>query len=132
MRAMRPLLLAVCLCCAVAFAACGSDDKKSTKCLSTSDKAVDSAARKHVETIVVGTKAVGDADKITVDTCRTSDSDATATVTVFGVRDKRIEDQRHQLTLELKNANWVIARDLDSQRCRKGHGHRDFSSLVCR
>jgi hypothetical protein len=129
---MKWLTLTACLFCGLALAACGGADKKASKdCRSSAAKGLDGAARKHVETIVVGTKDVGDADKIKVDTCQTSDSDGTAVVTVLGVRDKLIEDQRHQITLKLKNANWVIVRDLDTQRCRNGHGHRDFSSLQC-
>jgi hypothetical protein len=133
MRAMKLLMLTACVLCGLLLAACGGGDKKASKdCLSPVDKGLDGAARKHVETIVVGTKDVGDADKINVDICRTSDSDATAVVTVLGVRDKLIEDQRHQLTLQRKNSNWVIVRDLDTLRCRNGHGHRDFSSLLCK
>jgi hypothetical protein len=133
MRAMTRPLLTACLLCGLALAACGGGDKKaSTDCRKSPDKAIESAARKHVETIVVGTKDVGDADKITVDTCQTSDSAATATITVLGVRDKQVADQRHQLTLGRRNNSWVFENDLDTQRCREGHGHRDFSSLQCK
>jgi len=124
-------LLATSLFACLALVACGGDDKKaSTTCLSP-DKTIDSAAAKHVDKIVVGVKDVGDADKVEVTSCRTSDEDATATVTVRGVRDALVKDQRHKLTLKRKNNNWVLTQDLDTQRCREGHGHQNFSSLQC-
>jgi hypothetical protein len=133
MRTMRRTLLTGCLLAAVAAAGCGGDDDKQarTGCRSA-DAGLEAAARKHVDTIVVGAKAVeSDADRVTVDACRTSDEDATATVTVYGVRDDSVRDQRHRLTLERKDGSWAIVRDLDTQRCRKGRGHQDFSSVRC-
>jgi hypothetical protein len=124
-----------CLLAALALGACGGDDKKdnaSKDCQSGSDAALEAAARAHVDTIVIGTKEVGDADKIDVTQCKTSDSDATAVVTVEGIRDDSVRDQRHQLTLEKRSARWTIVRDLDSQRCREGRGHQDFSSIQCK
>jgi hypothetical protein len=135
MRAMRRTLLAGFLLLGVVLGACGNDDKNNNaqaKCLSGDDPALEAAARDHTKVIVVGAKALGsDADRVQVDTCRTSDNNATATVTVFGIRDKAVSDQRHQMTLERKAARWQVVRDLDTQRCRKGHGHQDFSSLKC-
>jgi hypothetical protein len=132
MRAMRGTLLISCLLAGTALGACGDDDKKAnTDCLS-SPAALEAAARAHVDTIVVGIKDVGDADSIKVVTCRTSDEDATATVTVQGIRDDSVRDQRHQLTFEKRDARWTIVRDLDTQRCRKGRGHQDFSSVQCK
>jgi hypothetical protein len=129
---MRGRLLIAGLLAAVALGACGGGDKKAnTECLS-SQAALEAAARAHVDKIVIGTKEVGDADKIAVDTCRTSDTEATATVTVEGIRDDSVKDQRHQLTLERKSGRWTIIRDLDSQRCRKDRGHQDFSSIQCK
>jgi hypothetical protein len=132
MRAMRArLLLTTCLIAGLALSACGGDDKKvSKKCLA-GDPALDAAARTHVETIIVGTREVGTADNVAVDACRTSDQDATATVTVEGLRDDSVRDQRHQITLRKRNGKWAIVRDLDTQRCRDGRGHQDFSSLAC-
>jgi hypothetical protein len=132
MRAMRRTLLAGFLLVGVALGACGNDDKSAqTKCLAD-DPGLEAAAREHANVIVVGAKAVtSEADRVQVDTCRTSDENATATVTVFGIRDESVRDQRHQMTLERKAARWVVVRDLDTQRCRKGHGHQDFSSLKC-
>ncbi|MGH2942512.1 MAG: hypothetical protein ACRDLN_07045 [Solirubrobacteraceae bacterium] len=128
---MRRTLLTGCLLVALAAAGCGGDDGKAQEC-QPGDAALEAAARRHVDTIVVAGKAVeGDADRVTVDVCRTSDEDATATVTVFGVRDDSVRDQRHRLTLERKDGAWAIVRDLDTHRCRKGRGHQDFSSLRC-
>jgi hypothetical protein len=134
MRAMRRTLLAGFLLLGVALGACGNDDENKTqaKCLSGDDPGLEAAAREHAKVIVVGAKAVrSEADRVQVDTCRTSDTNATATVTVFGIRDKSVSDQRHQMTLERKAARWLVVRDLDTRRCRKGHGHQDFSSLQC-
>jgi hypothetical protein len=133
MRAMRGiLLLATCLLAAVGLASCGGgDDKNANKKCLAADPALDAAARSHVDTIIVGRKQVGTADKISADACRTSAEDATATVTVEGLRDDSVRDQRHQLTLKKRNGRWAIVRDLDTQRCREGRGHQDFSSLVC-
>jgi hypothetical protein len=135
MRAMRRTLLAGLLLAAVVLGACGNDDDKNTQATCRSgeeDPALKAVARDHANVIVVGTKVVkAEADRVQVDTCQTSDEDATATVTVFGIRDDSVRDQRHRLTLERKNARWVVVRDLDSQRCRKGRGHQDFSSLKC-
>jgi hypothetical protein len=132
MRAMRRTLLAGLLLAGVALGACGDDEKNAqTTCLSD-DPALTAVARDHANVVVVGAKVVkGEADRVQVDTCRTSDEDATATVTVFGIRDDSVRDQRHRLTLERQNARWVVVRDLDTQRCRKGRGHQDFSSLKC-
>ena len=136
MPAMRRTLLAgVLLTGVVVLGACGNDDDKNTqaKCRSgDDDPALKAAARDHARVIVVGAKVVkAEADRIGVDICQTSDENATATVTVFGIRDDSVRDQRHQLTLERKSARWVVVRDLDTQRCRKGRGHQDFSSLKC-
>ena len=133
MPIMRRTLLAGLLVAGVVLGACGDDDKNAqTTCRSDDAPALKAAARDHAKVIVVGTKVVkGEADRVEVDTCQTSDENATATVTVFGIRDDSVRDQRHQLTLERKNARWVVVRDLDTQRCRKGRGHQDFSSLKC-
>jgi|GEM_PF-3593991 len=129
---MRPTILTAGVLAALAVASCGGDDKKvSTTCQPGSDAALEAAARSHVKTIIVGIKEVGEADEITVDTCRTSDEDATATVTVKGIRDDSVRDQRHQMTLAKRNGRWAIVRDLDTLRCREGRGHQDFSSLQC-
>jgi hypothetical protein len=123
-----------CLLAALALGACGGgdDDQKNTACQSGSDAALEAAARDHVDTIVVGAKEVGNADKVDVTACKTSDKEATAVVTVGGIRDDSVRDQRHQLTLEKRNARWAIVRDLDTQRCREGRGHQDFSSIQCK
>jgi CO dehydrogenase/acetyl-CoA synthase alpha subunit len=133
MRAMTRTLLAGLLLVGAALSACGNDDenKTATKCLS-GEPALTAAARAHANVIVVGAKVLkSEADRVQVDTCRTTDENATATVTVFGIRDDSVRDLRHQMTLERRNARWVVVRDNDTQRCRKGRGHQDFSTLKC-
>ncbi|HUR86748.1 MAG TPA: hypothetical protein VMY78_15515 [Solirubrobacteraceae bacterium] len=131
---MRLILLTGCLLACLAAAGCGGDDEpdQAKDCLK-STAALEAAAKRHANVIVVGTKALdSEAGSIDVEACRTSDDDATATVTVRDIPDDSIRDQRHELTLERKNARWVVVRDLDTQRCREGRGHEDFSSLVCK
>jgi CO dehydrogenase/acetyl-CoA synthase alpha subunit len=133
MRAMTRTLLAGLLLVGATLSACGNDDKNktATTCLGN-DPALTAAAREHAHVIVVGAKVVkSEADRVQVDTCRTTDTNATATVTVFGIRDDSVRDLRHQMTLERRSARWLVVRDNDTQRCRKGRGHQDFSSLKC-
>ncbi|MDP2712362.1 MAG: hypothetical protein Q8O56_14180 [Solirubrobacteraceae bacterium] len=133
---MRWILLTACLLAGLALAGCGGgdddDDERADRPCLPAGAAFEAAARGHVDTIVVGTTAVdGDAERIEVDPCRMSDDDGTATVTVFGVRDDSIQDQRHEVTLERRDGTWTVVRDLDTHRCREGRGHRDFSTLPC-
>jgi len=129
---MRGTLLAACLVAGVALSACGgSHDNTNKACLKGSDDALTAAARAHVDVIIVGVKKIGQADKVDVDTCKLSDDKATAVVTVKGIRDKTVQDQRHEMKLEKHNDKWAIVQDNDTLRCRKGHGHRNFSTLQC-
>ena len=123
----------MCLLGALVLASCGGNDKKVSKdCLPGSDPALEADARAHVDRIIVGAKPVK-ADKVEVDTCKTGDSDATATVTVVGVADRFVADQRHQLTLGKNEGKWAIVGDLDTMRCRTGHGHdKTFSGVECK
>jgi hypothetical protein len=126
------MLLTACVVAGLALSACGGDDEETNKaCIKGSDNALESAARSHVDVIIVGVKKVGQADKVDVTTCKTGDNDATAVVTVKGIRDKIVADQRHEMTLKKENGKWQIVRDSDTLRCREGHGHRDFSTLQC-
>src|SRR4051812_49081062 len=125
MRAMTGKLLTACVVAAgLALSACGNDgdNNENKACIKGSDNSLESAARSHVDVIIVGIKKVGDADDVDVKTCKTGDNDATAVVTVKGIRDKIVEDQRHQMKLAKKNSKWVIVQDNDTLRCRKGHG----------
>jgi hypothetical protein len=135
MPAMRRALLRLLLIAAlVAAGGCGGgDDDDEAKGPCRRDAGVEAAARSHVDVIVVGARTIdAKADAVRVRTCRRSEDYAEATVTVIGVRHPRVADQRHRLILERKAARWTIVRDLDEHRCRRGRGHRDFSSLVCK
>jgi hypothetical protein len=132
MPAMRGILLTACVVAGLALSACGDDDDNENKaCMKGSDNALESAARSHVDVIIVGVKKVGEADDVDVKTCKTGDDDATAVVTVKGIHDKTVQDQRHTMKLAKKNGKWVIVQDNDTFRCREGHGHRRFSTLQC-
>jgi len=130
---MTRALLTLSLLGALVLASCGGDDKKANKdCLPGSDPALTAAAQAHVDKIIVGAKPVK-ADKVKVDACKTGDGDATATVTVVGVSDSFVADQRHQLTLAKQDGKWAIVGDLDTMRCRTGHGHdNSFSGVECK
>lgn len=74
----------------------------------------------------------GDADRIEVIVCKTSDTRATATVTVFGQRDDSVRDTRHELVLDkLVVDGWVVSKDVTTHRCQPGRGHQEFSSELC-
>jgi hypothetical protein len=74
----------------------------------------------------------GDADRVEVIVCKTSDTRATATVTVFGQRDDSVRDTRHELVLDkLVVDGWVVSNDVTTYRCQPGRGHQDFSSELC-
>jgi len=133
MRTMTRALLTAALLGALAIASCGGSDKKVSKdCLPGTDAALEAAARAHVDRIILGAKPVK-ADKVVVDACKTGDEDATATITVVNVADKLVADQRHQVTLARKQGKWAVVGDLDSMRCRQGHGHdNSFSGVECK
>ena len=123
---------------ALAIASCGDDagPNEPAACVSTSDGALEAAAKAHVRNIVVGDNASpkgeqGQADRIEVAVCRSSDNDGRATVTVLGLRDDSIRDVRHVMVLEKRNGNWVIVRDGDSYRCQQGRGQQDFEPNRC-
>ncbi len=124
---------------ALAIASCGDDagPEDSAACVSTSDGALMAAARQHVRNIDVsgdGTPAnseEGQADRVEVDVCRSSDEDGRATVTVLGLRDDSIRDVRHVMVLEKRDGTWVIVRDGDSYRCQQGRGQQDFEPKRC-
>ena len=145
MRRGRGLLM-LCLLSAAPVAGCGGDDRKQSggggaggggDC-KDADTALTAAARGHVGPLKVATDgakgaegAEGQVDRITVDVCRTTDEDATATVIVYGMRDDSIRDVRHQLRLIKVGGLWQVTNDLDTRRCQKGRGPQAFTGEYC-
>jgi hypothetical protein len=129
---------------------CGDDDKGSSSDGSSGDASsnvfgkggdcqdsepgLEKAARDHVAYIKVaedGRAESGSADRITVDVCRSAQDEATATVTVFGLRDDSIRDIRHEMRLIKSGGIWQVTDDQDSQRCQAGRGQQEFSGSRC-
>jgi hypothetical protein len=94
---------------------------------------IHNAARAVAGDITVARPGVeGDADRIEVVVCKTTDSRATATVTVYGQRDDSVRDARHELVLDkLVAQGWVVSSDVTTYRCQPGRGHQDFSPDLC-
>jgi hypothetical protein len=91
------------------------------------------AARSVVGDITVAKPGIeGDADRVEVIVCKTTDSRATATVTVYGQRDDSVRDTRHELVLDkLVARGWVVSSDVATYRCQPGRGHQDFAPDLC-
>lgn len=140
-------LLVACLVAAALAAGCGGDkDSKKSGGSSRSltggnvfggggdckdaDAALTKAARDHPAPLKVG-PGEGDAKRITVEVCRTTDSDATAIVTAYGLRDDSIRDVRHELRLIKSGGLWQVTDDQDSHRCQKGRGPQQFTGYGC-
>jgi len=147
-------LFVVCLVAAAVAGGCGGDDDKSSggpgggetssdnpgnvfgkggDC-KDSDAGLEKAARDHVASFKVaedGAPEGGSADRISVDICRTTDDEAIATVTVFGLRDDSIRDVKHEMRLIKSGGIWQVTDDQDSQRCQAGRGQQEFSGSRC-
>lgn len=143
-------LVTVCLFMAV-LSACsppGGDEPKSKPSIPTaattpqaalqpscrsSEPKLHDAARSVIGDITIARPGVeGDADRVEVIVCKTADTRATATVTVFGQRDDSVRDTRHELVLDkLVVDGWVVSKDVTTHRCQPGRGHQDFSAELC-
>jgi hypothetical protein len=135
-----------CLALAALVAGCGGDHKKSSAGASgganrgnvfggggdckDADAALKKAAADHVIPVTVG-RGKGQAAKITVDVCRTTDENATATVEVFGLNDPRVRDVHHEIRLVKTGGLWQVTDDADTRRCQPGHGSQQFAGSVC-
>lgn len=128
---MRTLVLtAVCLSAAVA-AGCGSG--ATTNCKVPPDRALLLAVRAHAGPIVLPTEdRRGNAGRLTITACQTSDTEATATLTVFSLSDEKTRDIRHGMKLAFRGGKWEILADTDSRRCQGARSTQEFSSAPCR
>jgi hypothetical protein len=141
-------LLVACLAVAMFVAGCGGSDSKGSSSggsggggdgksvfggggdCKDADDALKKAAGDHVIPVKVGS-GKGNADKITVDVCRTDDDDATATVVVYGLHDPLIKDVRHDIGLVRTGGLWQVTNDSDTRRCQPGHGAQEFEGSIC-
>ena len=128
---MPPLVLlpAACLLAAV-LVGCGTG--ATTNCKVPPDRALLLAVREHAASVMVtSTKRRGNAGRLTITACQTSDTEATATLTVFGLRDDSTRDIRHGMKLERRAGKWTVIGDSHSRRCQEGRGAQVFSGARC-
>jgi hypothetical protein len=128
---MNPLAVPAACLLATLVAGCGSG--ATTDCKVPPDRALLLAVRAHAGPIVLPTeKRKGNAGRLTITACQTSDTAATATLSVFSLSDDSIRDIRHEMKLERKGAGrWTVTGDAHMQRCQRGRGSQDFSSARC-
>ena len=132
---MRTLALApICLIALLAVSGCGSG--ATTNCKLPPDRALLLAVRAHADaggkiTLPSGTDK-GNATRVTISACQTSPTEATATLTVFGLSDESVHDIRHGVKLEQRGGSWEVTGDAHTQRCQPGHGSQEFSNAKCR
>ena len=120
-------------CLVAAAVASGCGEGATTRCKSPPDGALLQAVREHAGPIVLRTdKKRGNAAQLTITACQTSESEATATLTIFGLRNESIQDMRHGVRLERRAGKWAVTADAHSRRCQPGHGSREFSTARCR
>ena len=124
------IVVPACLLAAV-VASCGSGP--GTNCKEKPERALLLAVRDHAGKIVLRSdKERGNAAQLTITACQTSDTEATATLTIFGLRHEAIQDMRHGVRLERRGGKWTVTADAHSRRCQPNHGSREFSSERCR
>ncbi len=129
---MRTLALApICLIALLVVAGCGSG--ATTNCKIPPDRALLLAVRAHAGPITLPNGPdKGNATRLTISACQTSATEATATLTVFGLSDASLRDIRHGVKLERRNGRWDVTGDAHTQRCQPRHGSQEFSSDKCR
>jgi hypothetical protein len=128
---MRTLALApICLIAALAASGCGSG--ATTNCKVPPDRALLLAVRAHAGPITLPNGPdKGNASRLTISACQTSATEATATLTVFGLSDRSVRDIRHGVKLERRSGKWDVTGDAHTQRCQPGHGSQEFSNSKC-
>ncbi len=115
---------------AAAVAGCGTG--ATTNCKVPPDRALLLAVRAHAGPITLPTERKrGNAGRLTITACQTSDTDATATLTVFSLSDKSTRDIRHGMKLEFRGGRWAVTGDAHSRRCQGARSTQEFSSAAC-
>ena len=129
---MRHLaLVPVGLLVAAVVVGCGSG--VTTNCKVPPDRALLLAVRAHAGPIKLPNGPdKGNAARLTITACQTSDTEATATMTVFGLKDDSTLDIRHGVTVQRKNGRWTVTGDAHTRRCQPGRGTQEFANKKCR
>lgn len=124
-------ILPACLLATAAIAS-GCLSGATTNCKTPPDRALLLAVREHEEDVKLPDGPdKGNAGRLTISACQTSDTEATATMTVFGLKDDSTRDIRHGMKLQVKNGKWVVTGDAHTRRCQPGRGSQEFSSGKC-
>ncbi len=124
-------LVPACLLAAAVASGCGSG--VTTNCKAPPDRALLLAVRAHAGSIKLPNGAdKGNAGRLTITACQTSSTEATATMTVFGLKDKSTLDIRHGVKLQVKNGRWRVTGDAHTRRCQPGRGTQEFANAKCR
>ena len=124
-------LVPACLLAAAVAAGCGSG--ATTNCKAPPDRALLLAIRAHAGPIKLPNgRDKGNAGRLTITACQTSDTEATATLTVFGLKDTSTLDIRHGVKVQRKNGKWTVTGDSHTRRCQPGRGTQEFANEKCR
>jgi hypothetical protein len=127
----RLALVAPAVLAAVIASGCGGAGA-TTNCKEPPDLALLKAVRAYAGPVQLPNGPdKGNAARLTITACETSSSEATATLTVFGLHDRSVLDSRHGLKLEFKSGTWKVTGDAPTRRCQPGHGSQDFSGAKC-
>jgi len=129
---MRQLaIVPACLLAAAVAAGCSSG--ATTNCKAPPDRALLVAVRAHAGPIQLPNGPdKGNATRLTISACQTSSTEATATMTVFGLRDESTLDIRHGVKMQFKNGEWDVTGDAHTRRCQPGRGAQEFTGAKCR
>ncbi len=129
---MRTLALApICLFAVLVAAGCGSG--ATTNCKVPPDRALLLAVRAHAGDVRLPNGSdKGNISRLTISACQTSATEATATLTVFGMTDPSVRDMRHGVKLEQRSGRWEVTGDAHTQRCQTGHGPQEFTNAKCK
>lgn len=109
----------------------GGSSSGAGSCLGDDPK-LTGAIRSYIATVKDATTSnETDAARTTIDVCKHDADDATATVVVYGLKDRLIKDVHHDLTLVRTGGLWTIGNDQAIRRCQPGKGHQGFSGDSC-
>ncbi len=125
------VLVPACLLAAAIVSGCGSG--ATTNCKVPTDRALLLAIRAHAGPIKLPNGPdKGNASRLTITACQTSATEATATMTIFGLKDKSTLDIRHGVMVQRKNGRWMVTSDSHTRRCQPGRGTQEFANEKCR
>ncbi|MDP1847143.1 MAG: hypothetical protein Q8K79_05050 [Solirubrobacteraceae bacterium] len=125
------VLVPICLLAAAIASGCGSG--ATTNCKVPPDRALLLAIRAHAGPIKLPNGPdKGNASRLTITACQTSATEATATMTIFGLKDESTLDIRHGVKVQRKNGRWMVTGDSHTRRCQPGHGTQEFANEKCR